>query len=67
MAHLRLCTRLQGKTALMVAIEAKLEALADKLIEKGADIHATYVCCDSLVPAGLPQLCPEALTESCAE
>ena len=50
---------------MMYAIEAKLEALAEKLIEKGADIHAKHVCCDSLVPAGLPQLCPEPLTEWC--
>ncbi len=64
MAHLCLCTRLQGKTVLMVAIEAKLEALAEKLIEMGADINAKMVCCDSLIPAGLPELCPEPLTES---
>ena len=31
---------MQGKTVLMYAIEAKLEALCDKLIEKGADINA---------------------------
>ena len=30
----------QGKTVLMYAIEAKLEALCDKLIEQGADINA---------------------------
>ena len=31
---------MQEKTVLMFAIEAKLEALCDKLIEKGADINA---------------------------
>ena len=31
---------MQGKTVLMYAIEAKMEALSDKLIEKGADINA---------------------------
>ena len=31
---------MQDKTVLMYAIEAKLEALCDKLIEKGADINA---------------------------
>ena len=30
----------QGKTVLMYAIEAKMEALCDKLIEQGADINA---------------------------
>ena len=36
----------QKKTVLMYAIEAKLEALCDKLIEQGADINAK----DSSVP-----------------
>ncbi len=67
MAHLCLGTRLQGKTVLMFAIEAKLEALAEKLIEKGAEIDAKDVCCDSLVPAGLPQLCLEPVTDSCVK
>ena len=31
---------MQGKTVLMYAIEAKMEALCDTLIEKGADINA---------------------------
>ena len=31
---------MQGKTVLMYAIEAKMEALCDKLIEQGADINA---------------------------
>ena len=31
---------MQKKTVLMYAIEAKMEALCDKLIEKGADINA---------------------------
>ena len=31
---------MQGKTVLMYAIEAKLEALCDKLIEQGLDINA---------------------------
>ena len=57
------CTWGQGKTALMYAIEAKLEALAEKLIEKGADIHATSVCSAPLLPVGLPQQCHELLTD----
>ena len=31
---------MQGKTVLMCAIQAKHEALCDKLIEQGADINA---------------------------
>ena len=31
---------MQEKTVLMYAIEAKLEALCDKLIEQGVDINA---------------------------
>ena len=31
---------MQKRTGLMYAIEAKLEALCDNLIEKGADINA---------------------------
>ena len=31
---------MQGRTVLMYAIEAKLEALCDKLIEQGANINA---------------------------
>ena len=31
---------MQDKTVLMYAIEAKMEARCDKLIEKGADINA---------------------------
>ena len=31
---------MQGGTVLMFAIRAKMEALCDKLIEKGADINA---------------------------
>ena len=31
---------MQKKTVLVYAIEAKLEALCDKLIEQGADINA---------------------------
>ena len=31
---------MQGMTVLMCAIEAKMEALCDKLIEQGADINA---------------------------
>ncbi len=65
MAQLYLCARLQCKTALMYAIEAKLEGLAEKLIEKGADIDAKDVCSAPLLPAGLPQLCPELLTDWC--
>ena len=34
---------LQGKHVLMYAVEAKLEALCIKMVEKGADVNATYV------------------------
>ena len=37
---------MQGMTVLMYAIEAKMEALCDKLIEQGADINAK----DYIVP-----------------
>ena len=46
----------QGKTVLMFAIEAKMEALIYKLIEMGADIHAKIVCPTPLLPSHLPQL-----------
>ena len=47
---------MQGMTALMFAIEAKMEALCYKLIEMGADIHAKTVCPTPLLPSHLPQL-----------
>ena len=50
---------LQGKTVLMYAIEAKLEALCDKLIEKGADINAE----DKRVPP-LPSIMRASATHS---
>ena len=34
---------LQGKHVLMYAVEAKLEALCIKMVEKGADVNAKYV------------------------
>eukprot|EP00961_Rhodomonas_salina_P061306 822963-Rhodomonas_salina.1 len=41
---MRMCHgRGQGTSVLMYAIEAKLEALCDKLIEMGADINAKTV------------------------
>ena len=43
----------QEKTVLMYAIEAKLEALCDKLIEQGADINAE----DDDVPPLSPIMC----------
>ena len=48
---------MQDKTVLMFAIEAKMEALCNKLIEMGADIHAKAVCPNPLLPSHLPQLC----------
>ena len=45
---------MQGKTVLMFAIEAKMEALIYKLIEMGADIHAKTVCPTPLLPSHLP-------------
>ena len=41
---------LQGKTVLMYAIDAKMEALCDKLIEKGADINAKTTFVPPLSP-----------------
>ena len=58
-AYVRWLTRIwivQGKTVLMFAIEAKMEALIYKLIEMGADIHAKTVCSFPLLPSHLPQL-----------
>lgn len=34
---------LQNKHVLIYAVEAKLEALCIKMVEKGADVNATYV------------------------
>ena len=49
---------MQVKTVLMYAIEAKLEALCDKLIEQGADINAM----DDYVPP-LPSIMRGSATQ----
>eukprot|EP00961_Rhodomonas_salina_P274424 3707748-Rhodomonas_salina.1 len=47
---MRMCHgRGQGKTVLMYAIDANLEALCDKLVEMGADINAKAVRTSSSV------------------
>ena len=51
---------MQGKTVLMFAIEAKLEALCDKLIEQGADINAR----DDIYVAPLSRIMQGSATRS---
>ena len=68
---------LQGKHVLMYAVEAKLEALCIKMVEKGADVNAKFVSSICSLPLSIvrhhpsvascvPQVCKCHVTDSFA-
>ena len=50
---------MQNKHVLIYAVEAKFEALCIKMVEKGADVNATYVSSICSPSIHGPQVCKD--------